>query len=161
MALVASFQWDFWAGVALGIGLWAVHWECSIFIEIFQVFYTFAIFFPPNLKGTQLGFATHCKGVDVLLWDSCASLPSRRILSELNEGTEQHNVQGSFKCWDSIRAQLKTPRAAQAWMKLLKEKCPSVTAFDPRLVRSGGTDSCLIGSNHVWFYLALSRLLLS
>lgn len=54
--------------------------------------------FSPLIKGTQPGLATHSKGVDVLLWDSCASLPSRRILSELNEGTEQHNVQGSFQC---------------------------------------------------------------
>lgn len=161
MAPVASFKWDFWGGGSTGNRPVGSSLRMLNFCRsLFSIVHIYIFFFFPNLKGTKLGLATHCKGVDVL-WDSCASLPTRGILSEVNEGTEQHNVQGSFKCWGSIRAQLKTPSAAQAWMKLLKEKCPSVTAFDPRLARPGGTDSCLIGSNHVWFYLALSLLLLS
>lgn len=77
----------------------------------------------PNLNGTKLGLATSCEGsVDVLLGVSCASLPNRRLLSEQNEGTKQHNVQGSFKCWDSIRTQLKTPQRCPGMNEAIKGK---------------------------------------
>lgn len=92
--------------------------------------------FIPNISANKIAFAINCKGVAFSCRDACTLIPVKVFIQKwMKVGGWRHYVQHTTLSSTKTTSELgKISSSAQAWVLLLKEKCPSVTAFDPRLV---------------------------